>query len=95
MSMEDRTRYFMHLPENVNAKHFEVIAYALRHDEDFHVKLSALKRLYHFKNYPQVDSILQDLKKNERAYEPYLSMALFRMERIDQEEYNRRVSQRS
>lgn len=92
MSMEDRTRFFMHLPEGASAEHFEVVEYALKHDEDLHVKLAALKRLHQFKHFSEVNSILVDLNKKKRSLEPYLSMALFRMERITQEEYERRVS---
>ena len=83
----------MILGETGEMKIFDVMRYAVMEDPDMSVRFAALKRIHKFKANPEVKTMLLELDKTsyKNDLEPYLSMAMSRMELITPEESEQRL----
>jgi len=75
-------------------QHFSLIEYAILYDPNKHVKFAAMKRLHHFKEHPNFESLLEQIKNinTNNQLEPYFSMALLKIGVISQAEFESKIN---
>ena len=80
--------------DSADVKFYRFMKWCVEEDPDLGVQLAALKRLPNYKGQDDLSSFLMRLDQltNKSRLEPYLSMALFRVELINEDELNLRLN---
>ena len=78
----------------IDISHFPFFQFAILYDNDKNVKLAALKRIHAFKDHPETLPMMTKLMtdNNDNELEPYLSMALSRLELISPEDFEKKIN---
>lgn len=89
----NRMRKIMILGDTGNSKVFELIEYAVLHDDHKGVVRSALKRLPNFSKDVRFPLLLDKLKNRTdiHKFEPYYALLLFKLGYIDEREFREKL----
>jgi len=87
---DKRVMAIMSIGDKGNLSDFETIKRAILTDPDKGVRFAGLKRIHNFKDAEGFESFLDELQSREdmKPFEPYRSMALMRLGRINEDEFN-------
>ena len=94
LDADSRIKKIMHLGDTAELQYFKLLQYTILHDPDVDVKFSALKRIHLFREHPDLEPMLIQLKSSKKGdqMEPYLSMALLRLGMITKEQFEQKIN---
>lgn len=94
LSSDERLGGIMSLGDTGQNKFFDLLKFSIQSDTDINVRFAALKRIHLFKEHPDLVPFLKSISEDDKFpnLEPYLSMALSRVEIISQEELQQRIN---